>query len=220
MTRLCIAKLAPHRAPRDDGIPNVVLKETIEQIAEYLLRIYKATFMLNTYSDRWRVWDTIILRKPGKPRYNIPKAYRLIALMNMMAKLLSAMVTEDLIYMSERYALLPNNHFGGWPGWCTTDAMHLMVHRIKAAWRRGNVAAVLFLDVEGAFPNAVMAHLLHNLHMCRVPERYVLFIEQMLINHHTRLKFNGYVSEWVDVNNGICSAGGSPFYDFISILQC
>ena len=56
------------------------------------------------------------MQKPGKPRYNIPKAYRPIALMNTMAKLLSAMVMEDLIYMSERYALLPNNHFGGWPG--------------------------------------------------------------------------------------------------------
>src|SRR6266481_1154242 len=81
--------------------------------------------------------------------------------------------------------------------------MHLMVHRIKVAWRRGNVVAVLFLDVEGTFPNAVTACLLHNLHMCRVPERYILFIEQMLMDCRTRLKFNGYVSEWVGVENGI-----------------
>src|SRR6266481_2755241 len=72
--RHCIAKLAPHKAPGEDGILNVVLKESIEQIAEYLLHIYKATFMLNTYSDSWRVWDTIVLQKPGKPRYDIPKA--------------------------------------------------------------------------------------------------------------------------------------------------
>ena len=48
-----------------------------------------------------------------------------------------------------------------------------------------------------------MAHLLHNLCMCRVPERYILFIEQMLMDCCTRLKFDGYISEWVDVNNGI-----------------
>ena len=83
--------------------------------------------------------------------------------MNTMGKLLSAVVAEDLVYMCEKYALLPANHFGGRPGQCTTDAMHLMVHRIKAAWCRGNVAVVLFLDVEGSFPNAVTSQLLHNL---------------------------------------------------------
>ena len=86
--------------------------------------------------------------------------------------------------------------------------MHLLVHKIKAAWRRGKVAAVLFLDVEGAFPNAVTSRLLHNLHMRQVPERYVRFIEQMLTNRQTRLKFNGFTSDWVGVDNGIIQ--GTP----------
>ncbi len=53
------------------------------------------------------------------------------------------------------------------------DAMHLLVHKIKGAWRRHKVAAMLFLDVEGAFPNAVTARLLHNMRMRRVPVKYV-----------------------------------------------
>jgi len=173
--RRCVTRLAPHKAPGEDGIPNMVLKKSVELIAEYLLRIYKATFMLNTYCNKWRVWDTIVLQKPGKPRYDIPKAYRPIALMNTMAKLLSAMVMEDLVYMCEKYVMLLDNHFSSQPGCCTMDAMHLLVYKIKAAWQRGNVVAVLFLDVEGAFPNAVTTHLLHNLCLCRVLERYVLY---------------------------------------------
>jgi len=147
--RCCVARLTPHKAPGEDGIPNVVLKESLELIAEYLLSIYKATFTLRVYSNHWKIWDTIMLCKPGKPRYNIPKAYRPIALMNTMGKLLSAMVAEDLVYMCEKYVLLPSNHFGGRLGRCTMDAMHLLVHKIKVAWRRGKVAMVLFLDVEG-----------------------------------------------------------------------
>ena len=84
-------------------------------IAEYLLEIYRATFLLNTYSDRWWVWDTIVLRKPGKPRYNVPKAHRPIALMNTLGKLLSTLVAEDLTHMCDYYGLLPDNHFGGRP---------------------------------------------------------------------------------------------------------
>ncbi len=122
--RRCIARLRPHKAPGEDGIPNAVLKEVLELIAEYLLHIYRAVFTLNTYSDKWRIWDTIVLHKPGKPRYDVPKAYRPIALMNTMGKVLSTLVAEDLNYMCERYSLLPDNHYSGRPGCCTTDAMH------------------------------------------------------------------------------------------------
>jgi len=144
-----------------------------------------------------------MLRKPGKPRYDIPKAYRLIALMNMIGKLLLAVVAKDLVYMCEKHSPLPDNHFGGQPGRCTSDTMHLMVHKIKAAWRHHNVAAVLFLDVGGAFPNAVTACLLHNLCACQIPEEYVLFIDRMLTGRCTRLKFDSYTSDWVDIDNGI-----------------
>ena len=123
--------------------------------------------------------------------------------MNTLGKLLSTLVAEDLVHMCENYSLLPDNHFGGRPGRCTTDAMHLLVHKIKAAWRQRNVVAILFLDVEGAFPNAVMARLLHNMCMCQVPEEYVCFIGRLLTNRRTRLKFDGFTSDWIDIDNGI-----------------
>ena len=75
--------------------------------------------------------------------------------MNMIAKLLSSIVVEDLVHLMEKHALLPANHFGGRPGRTTTDSLHLLVDTVKVAWRRKQVASVLFLDVEGAFPNAV-----------------------------------------------------------------
>ena len=132
--RRCVARLHPFKAPGEDGIPNTGIKESMEVIAEYLLEIYRATFSLNTYSNCWRVWDTIVLHKPGKPRYDVLKAHQPIALMNTLGKLLSTLVTEDLTHMCDYYGLLPDNHFGGRPSRCTTDAMHLLAHKIKAAW--------------------------------------------------------------------------------------
>ena len=107
---------------------------------------------------------------PGKPRYDIPKAYRPVALVNTIAKLLSSIVAEDLVHLMEKHALLPANHFGGRPGRTMMDSLHLLVDTVKAAWHRKQVVSVLFLDVEGAFPNAVMERLLHNLWKRRVPE--------------------------------------------------
>ena len=78
-----------------------------------------------------------------------------MALVNTMAKLLSSIVAEDIIYLVEKHVLLPANHFGGRPGRTATDSLHLLVNTVKAAWRRKQVASVLFLDVEGAFQNAI-----------------------------------------------------------------
>ena len=65
------------------------------------------------------------------------------------------------------------------------------------------MAAMLFLDIEGAFPNMVTERLLHNLRMRQLPEPYVLFINRMLTDRHARLRFNGFTSDWVDIDNGI-----------------
>jgi len=43
------------------------------------------------------------------------------------------------------------------------DAIHYLVGKIKSVWGKKRVTSVLFLDVEGAFPNAVTDRLIHNL---------------------------------------------------------
>ena len=101
-----------------------------------------------------------------------------MALVNTIPKLLALIVAEDIIYLMEAHTLLPANHFGGRPGHTTA---HLLVDKVKVAWWQRQVASALFLNIEGAFPNAVMDRLLHNLRKRRIPERYVAFIGSMLM---------------------------------------
>jgi hypothetical protein len=53
------------------------------------------------------------------------------------------------------------------------------------------------------FPNAVMKQLLHNMRRRRIPEGYVIFVENMLTGRRTKLKFDNYTSEWFPIDNGI-----------------
>jgi hypothetical protein len=99
--------------------------------------------------------------------------------------------------------LLPNTHFGGRPGRTTSDSLHLLTDTIKAAWRKKQVVSVLFLDIEGAFPNRVTERLLHNMRKRQIPEEYVRFMKNMLTGHKTRPKFDDYTSDWFAINNGI-----------------
>lgn len=150
-----IRQLSPYKAYGPDEIANIVLQKCIDIVADFLLFIYRAILKKGLYYDPWKNFDTVVLRKLGKLNYEAPKAYRPIALLSTMAKVLIAIVAEDIGRLAELHQLLPKTHFGGRPGRLTTDAIHYLVQRIKEAWRKGKVVSVLFLDVEEAFPNAV-----------------------------------------------------------------
>src|ERR1700733_713956 len=85
----------------------------------------------------------------------------------------------------------------------TTDAIHILVDKIKDAWRRRKVVSVLFLDIEGAFPNAVNSVLIHNMRKRRIPKPYTDFVTNLLNGRSTRLRFDDFVSEPIKIDNGI-----------------
>jgi ribonuclease HI/endonuclease/exonuclease/phosphatase family metal-dependent hydrolase len=211
-----IDKSSPYKAHGPDDIPNVVLQKCASMIEDRLVRIYQAILDLDVYYDPWKEFTTVVLRKPGKPSYVTPKAYRPIALLSNMAKVLTSIVAENISGLVETHQLLPKTHFGGRPGRTTTDAIHYLVHRIKSAWREDQVVSALFLDVEGAFPNAVTARLVHNLKKRRIPTSMVNFVTCLLTNRRTRIKFDDYISDYIDITNGI--GQGDPLSMLLYIL--
>jgi ribonuclease HI len=211
-----IAKLSGYKAPGPDGICNIVFKQCGDILSPYLVHLFNAVFTHKTYYDPWRSFTTVVLRKPGKPDYTVPKAYRPIALLNSTPKLLTAIVAEELTFLLEHHKLLPNTHFGGRPGRSTTDSLHLLEETIKNAWRSHKVASVLFLDIEGAFPNAVTKRLLHNMRMRRLPLALIEFTERVLANRRTQLRFDDHLSDWIPITNGI--GQGDPLSMILYII--
>jgi hypothetical protein len=94
--------------------------------------------------------------------------------------------------------------------------LHLLEATVKNAWRSGKVVLALFLDIEGAFPNAVMDKLLHNMRKRRIPEPLVTFTSRVLTNRKTKLSFDGYLSDWISITNGI--GQGNPLSMILYII--
>ena len=120
-----LKRLKPYKAPGPDGIPNIVLLQCADLLIDRLWHIFNAILVKEIYYAPWKHSITVVLRKPGKPRYDMPKAYRPIALLNTLGKLLTAVIAEQLTYYTEKHALLPPTHFGGRPGRTTMDALHV-----------------------------------------------------------------------------------------------
>lgn len=105
--------------------------------------------------------------------------------------------------MCEKHGILPANHFGARPGRTTTDLIHLLMKTIKDAWRKGQVASALFLNVKGAFPSVDINHLIHNMKKRGIPQEYTKWMRRCLENRQTTISFDDYQTAAFEVLNGL-----------------
>ena len=56
-----LKRLSPYKAAGPDEIPNIVLQQSFELIADHLLRIYQAVFKLQAYPTKWKEFTTVVL---------------------------------------------------------------------------------------------------------------------------------------------------------------
>ena len=64
-----IKKLKPYEAPGPDSISNSVFTHCADLLVPWLGKLFRATFHLKYYPEEWKIYDTTVLRKPGKPDY-------------------------------------------------------------------------------------------------------------------------------------------------------
>ena len=106
-----------------------------------------------------------MLRKPGKPDYTDPKAYRPISLLNTLGKALKTVMAKRVRFLAESHALLPHIQIGTRKQRSTDTALYLLLKKIHTVWT-GNklrVTTLLSLNVASVFNRVSHVRLTHNL---------------------------------------------------------
>jgi DNA topoisomerase IB len=111
--RTAIRAASPFKAPGPDGITNKALQAGTDLVATHLTRIFNQSLQLGYCLASFRASITAVLRKPGKVNYAVPKAYRPIALLNTVGKIMDAVVARRLSYHIKTHHVLPPTHIGG-----------------------------------------------------------------------------------------------------------
>ena len=101
--------LSPYKAPGPDLIPNIVLIKCCDKIIDHLFYIFRAVVELNVYHPRWLESTTLVLRKIGKPSYDVAKAYRPIGLIDTIPKVFSTLCAKHISYLAEKTQPSPLN---------------------------------------------------------------------------------------------------------------
>jgi hypothetical protein len=95
-----------------DQIPNILLKECREELSLLLCRFFTTCIQKGHYLKPFKHSITVVLKKLQKPDYTKPGAYRPIALMNTLAKVLEALVAKRISREAEARGLLPDSQIG------------------------------------------------------------------------------------------------------------
>ena len=182
-------------APGEDNLPMLIWKKIWGHLKSFIVSIFTACVELGHHPRQWRNAKIVVLRKPGKPDYSVPGAYRPISLLNTLGKLLEAVMARRLSYLAEEHSLLPNSQFGGRPGRTTEQALLVLSSAIDQAWYKHKVVTLIAFDLKGAFNGVNKASLDASLQARRIPMVARKWIASFMSDRHANIGFDDFRTE-------------------------
>ncbi|KAF8634804.1 hypothetical protein AX14_010631 [Amanita brunnescens Koide BX004] len=108
-------------------------------------------------SGVWPSWfkqsTCVIIPKPNKPRYNVPKAFRPISLLNTIGKLLTKVIASRLQFDCLKYDILHPGQCGGVMKHATIDAGVTLASFVAESRELGLHSTACAFDIAQFFPS-------------------------------------------------------------------
>ncbi|KAF7568870.1 hypothetical protein PtrM4_112850 [Pyrenophora tritici-repentis] len=164
--------------------------------------------VLSRFFFRWKAATGAILKKPPKLDYSLPKAYRVITLLNSLGKVLERIIAKRLASLAETTNLLHSSQIGGRNKKSAIDAALLLVDQIQHKKQQGQITSTVFVDVKGAFDHVIHNRFLDRLKKLGLPISLICWAKSFLSNRTLRLAFDNKIEEFSKIRAGIPQ--GSP----------
>jgi ribonuclease HI len=142
-------------APGPDHVTwrHIKLALSMPEVDEALAALYNKICFSGTWPTHFKDSYSVIIPKPNKPDYSIPKAYRPIALLNTLGKLLTKILANRLQHDAAEHGILHRDQFGGIQGHSTIDAGLVLADFISEHRERGWHTSTCAIDVAQFFPS-------------------------------------------------------------------
>jgi hypothetical protein len=161
------------KTPGPDQITQDIILQAYKAIPDVFYKLYSSLLDTGYHPKCWKQATGAILKKPGKPDYSAPKAYRVISLLNCLGKVSERILAQRLGYLAETTTLLHPTQIGGRLKKSAVDAALLLTNEVEANRRQNRKTTTLFLDVKGAFDHVAKNQLLAILQQLRLPTNLI-----------------------------------------------
>ena len=158
----------------------------------------------------------IVISKPNKKSYDLPKMFRPIVLLNTVGKLIKKVIRERLQFNMASNEFIHPSQLGGLKFKSTVDAGIALTHIIYIGWVKNLSTSTLTFDIAQFFPS--LNHCLLSLIMRKVgfDNHIVSFFANYLMNRKTNYFWNNFMSPVFNVNVGV--GQGSVLSPILSVL--
>jgi ribonuclease HI len=207
--REAIATSHPNKSPGPDGLPFLCIQQAYQCSPHHFNTLYRTLSDRGYHPAAWRQSITAVIRKGNKPDYTHAKAYRPVALLNCLGKVLEKIFATRLSYLAETDAkILHRSQVGGRKQRSAIDAVMSLVHDVDISKKKKKVTSALFMDVRGAYDNVSRDRLIHTMQGLGLPPQLMAWVRSFLSDRHTALAFDGQREGLRPVRTGIPQ--GSP----------
>jgi hypothetical protein len=194
---------SPKKAPGPDRILFRALRWAWTVGSEQIYQMIAVCVQVGYHPRPWRESILVALQKAHKPDYSQPRAYRLIALLPCISKVLERVQAKRLSYLAAKYHLVLLNQFGSVPGCSTEDAILSFVHDVEAVQNHSLVTSTLTFDFQGYFDNISHSHLVNLLYQKQFPLLLIRWVGHFVTSRKTAVCLDGICAEMAPVNMGI-----------------
>lgn len=186
---IAVESFNPKKAPGSDGFTADICTHAINADPEYFLALLNRCLMYHYFPTIWKKATVIVLKKPGKADYTIPKSYRPIGLLPVFGK-----IYEKLLIARLKFYVLPcinKNQYGFMPQKGTEDSLYTLIQYIKEKLKQRKLITVISLDIEGAFDSAWWPLIRLRLAEMKVPLNLRRTIDSYLSNRCVSVRYAG-----------------------------
>ena len=212
----CSTSKIKGKTPGPDQITQEIIQKAYQVIPDTFYRLYSSLIDTGYHPTCWRQATGAILKKPAKPDYSTPKAYRVISLLNCLGKASERILAQRLGYLAETTTLLHSSQIGSRQKKSAIDTALLLTTEVEANRRLKKKSSALFLDIKGAFDHVAKNQLLNTLKYLRLPYSLIAWVSSFLSNRTLRLAFDGQIEGFSKIDTGIPQ--GSPISPILFLI--
>lgn len=211
----CSSKIKS-RSPGPDAITQDIITKAYEAIPDVFFKIYTPLINIGYHPAAWRQATGAILPKVGKPDYSVPKAFRIITLLNCLGKVSERIIAQRLGYLAETTDLLHHTQMGGRVKRSAIDAALLLKNEVETNKLAKMKTSTLFMDVKGAYDHVAKQQLFKIFQMLRLPLSLIAWVASFLSQRLLRLAFDGQIQEFAPNKSGVPQ--GSPVSPMLFLI--
>lgn len=215
LSNACSAKIQG-KSPGPDGITQEIITRAYKAIPQTFFTLFSKLLNLGYHPQCWKEATGAILKKASKPDYSLPKAYRVIALLNCLGKISERILAQRLGYLAETTHLLHKSQMGGRKKKSAIDAALLLTTEVERNKRANKKTSVLFMDIKGAFDHVSRNRLLDICKKLRLPMNLISWIASFLQQRQLKLSFNSQTESFKPISTGIPQ--GSPISPILFLI--